>query len=325
MDGVAELGRRKLVALAVRATAVPASRRQAEHTLCEVAIRAALEESKRAVRQSSNVVHRRSGSVQQGGQLDAETRSTGRQLIEERQLKLEVVGAVRLGDRRGLRSVSTDGEDEARLAAFELDRRVLGLDDRLVSIEPFEDPADGRRAIGGALGIDRAGDDQAIDRPRHRDVVEPEPLRTLLVALPHRCTFPNPKTGCRSPRRRMHHPEPEPAVRERDDLVRPARATDVTPRVRHDHDLELETLCAVDRQEPDRATALLLGHCLELLRAERVLLADELDEPGDVGAADRLVVTCEATELAEVREATRAVPAREDGEVVVVLGDDLLA
>ena len=123
----------------------------------------------------------------------------------------------------------------------------------------------------------------------------------------------------------MHHAEPEPAVRERDDLVRPARATGVAPRVRDDHDLELETLCAVDRQQPHRTPALLLGHRLELLRAERVLLADESDEPGDVGAADRLVLTCQATELAQIREATRAVPAREDGEVVVVLGDDLLA
>ena len=123
----------------------------------------------------------------------------------------------------------------------------------------------------------------------------------------------------------MHHPEPEAPVGERDDLVRPARPADVAAGIRDDHDLELETLRSVDREQPNRACALLLGDRLELLRAERLLLADEADESGDVGAADRLVVAREAPELAEVREAACAVPAREDGEVVVVLAEDPLA
>ena len=105
----------------------------------------------------------------------------------------------------------------------------------------------------------------------------------------------------------------------------PARPADVTPRVGDDHDLELEPLGRVDRQQANRSAALLLGDRLELPRAERVLLADEADEARDVRAADRLVVAREASELADVREAAGPVPAREHGEVVVVLRDDALA
>ena len=123
----------------------------------------------------------------------------------------------------------------------------------------------------------------------------------------------------------MHHPEPEAAVRERDDLVAAARPADVAPRVRDDHDLELEPLRGVDREQAHGVRALLLGDRLELLRAERLLLADEADEAREVAPADRLVLAREPAELAQVREPPRAVPAREHGEVVVVLGEDLLA
>ena len=123
----------------------------------------------------------------------------------------------------------------------------------------------------------------------------------------------------------MHHAEPETAVGERDDLVRPARPADVAPRVGDDHDLELEPLRRVDRQQPNGASALLLGDGLELLRAERVLLANEADEARDICAANRLVVAREAAELAQVREPAAAVPTGENGEVVVVLAEDPLA
>ena len=123
----------------------------------------------------------------------------------------------------------------------------------------------------------------------------------------------------------MHHPEAEAPVGERDDLVAAARPAGVAPRVGDDDDLELEPLRGVDREQPNGVGALLLRHRLELLRAERLLLADEADEALDVGAAQRLVLAREPPELAQVREPPRAVPAREHGEVVVVLGEDLLA
>ena len=124
----------------------------------------------------------------------------------------------------------------------------------------------------------------------------------------------------------MDHPEAEAPVGERDDLVGAARAADVAAGVGDDHDLELETLRGVDREQPDGVGALLLGDGLELLRAERLLLADEADEARDVGAAERLVRRGRAApSLRRFANRRRAVPARENGEVVVVLGDDLLA
>ena len=97
------------------------------------------------------------------------------------------------------------------------------------------------------------------------------------------------------------------------------------PRVRDHDDLELEPLRAVDREQPDDVGALLLGDGLELGRADRVQLADEADEALDVRAAQLLVRAREPRELAQVRVAAPAVPLGEDGEVVVVLGDDPLA
>ena len=81
----------------------------------------------------------------------------------------------------------------------------------------------------------------------------------------------------------------------------------------------------MDRQQPHRARPLLLGDRLELARADRLLLADEPDEALDVAAAQLLVRAREPRELAQVRVAAPPVPLGEHGEVVVVLGDDLLA
>ena len=81
----------------------------------------------------------------------------------------------------------------------------------------------------------------------------------------------------------------------------------------------------MDREQAHRVGALLLGDRLELARADRLLLGDEADEALDVGPAQLLVRAREPRELAHVRVAPAAVPLREHGEVVVVLGDDLLA
>ena len=307
------------------------ARRKPEHPLGEVAVRAALEERERAVREPAHVVHRRRGiSASAGSSMPSRGRRR-RQLAEERELQLVVGGfGSRLEQRspRRVGSYAIDAhEDEPRVAALELDRLVARRRRpsraHRAARAPSRSASRGRRLRSG---IDRAGDDQTVDRPRHRDVVEAQPLlaaparapppRTSLVAE-HRlaglrasgCTIRNPK-----------RPSESATI-----SSRPARPADVAPRVRDDHDLELEPLRGVDREQPNRAGALLLGDRFELLRAERLLLADEADEPGDVGAANRLVVAREPTELAQVREAARAVPAREDGEVVVVLGEDPLA
>ena len=116
--------------------------------------------------------------------------------------------------------------------------------------------------------------------------------------------------------------EPEAAVREAEDLV---GARSLAAGVRDDDDLELEALGGVDRQQPHRVGAFLLRDGVALGRADRVLLADEADEPLDVGAAQLLVRARQARELAEVGVAALPVAARQHGEVVVVLDEDALA
>ena len=81
----------------------------------------------------------------------------------------------------------------------------------------------------------------------------------------------------------------------------------------------------MDGEEPHRVGSLLLGERLQLLRAERALIAHEAHEPAQVCAPHGLVLACEPAELPQVREAPGAVPARQNRQVVVVLGDDLLA
>ena len=328
MDGVADLVAGKAARLAIAVTVSVPYRRdrpQPEHSLREVPVRAALEQGERAVREPADVVERRRGERLERRELETRRRQGRRHVAEERELGRGVgLRLDRHRDRlRGL-GEAIDAEEEAGLAALDLARLVLRVGHLATRLQTVEHPADRRLAIAGSLDVDRAGDDEPVDRTRHRDVVEAEPLRALLLALglahlleaEHR----PPVTA-----RRVHHPEPEPPVGERNDLVAAARSADVAPGVRDDHDLELEALRRVDREQAHRVGALFLGDGLELLRAERILLADEADEAREVAPADRLVLPREAAELAEIREAPCAVPAREHGEVVVVLGEDLLA
>ena len=125
-------------------------------------------------------------------------------------------------------------------------------------------------------------------------------------------------------RDRVGDAEPEAAVRETEDLVGRRRVA-VTPGVGDDDDLELEPLGGVDRQQPHRVGSLLLRDRVALGGADGLLLPDEADEALDIRAAQLLVGAGEARELAEVRVAAPAVPLREDGQVVVVVGDDPLA
>src|SRR5262249_34906019 len=122
-------------------------------------------------------------------------------------------------------------------------------------------------------------------------------------------------------RARMRHLEPEAAVRQAQDLV---RSRLLAPGIGNDHDLELEALRGVDRQQPHRVCALLLRDGIALGGADGVLLADEADEALDVGAAQLLVRARKARELAEVGVPTLPVTTREHRQVVVVLDEDAL-
>ena len=191
------------------------------------------------------------------------------------------------------------------------------------AFEPLEHPADRRRRIRLLVAVDRARDDQPLLGARHRDVVEAQLLRLLLepARLAHLVVV---ECAAALRRHRIGDAEAEAAVGEREDLVRRRRRL-VAARVGDDHDLELEALRRVDRQQANRVGPLLLRDCLELARADRLLLVHEADEALDVGAAQLLVRAREPRELAHVRVATPPVPLREHREVVVVLADDALA
>src|SRR4249919_237188 len=135
--------------------------------------------------------------------------------------------------------VAIDAHQEPCLAAIDLYRlRPGGRRDDLARVQSLEHPADRRLSIRSSIQVYGTGHDQPVDRASHRDVVEAQSLLALLRALglpdvlvvEHRL----PVSA-----RRMNHPESEPSVGERNDLVAPARTAGVTPRVRDDHDLEL--------------------------------------------------------------------------------------
>ena len=171
--------------------------------------------------------------------------------------------------------------------------------------------------------VDRAGDDQPVDRARHRHVVEAQALGLVLrlarvldvLVVEHAVTLAGHRVG---------DAEAEAAVGEAEDLVG-RRRVPVASRVGDDDHLELEPLGGMDRQQAHRVRALLLGDRVALGGADRLLLLDEADEALDVGTAQLLVGAREPRELAQVRVAAAAVPLSEHGEVVVVVGDDPLA
>ena len=131
-------------------------------------------------------------------------------------------------------------------------------------------------------GIDRARDDQPVDRPRHRDVVEAQPLGLA----PRPCALPGP------PRRRTRRARllvigsatlkpKRPSESARISCAR--RRRPVAACVGDDDDLELEALGGVDRQQPHRVGALLLRDRLELARADGLLLATKRTKPSTSG------------------------------------------
>ena len=207
--------------------------------------------------------------------------------------------------------------------ALELDRAVGRRLELLACVEARKRPPQRGRGIRRARRIDGAGDDQPVDRPRHRHVVETQPLGPVL-SLPRLADLVVAEHAAPAARDRVGYPEAKATVREREQLVRPRRRS-VAARVGDDHDLELEPFGGVDRQQPDRVRALLLRDGLELLGPDRLLVPHEAEEALDVAPAQLLVGACQPGQLAEVRVPAAAVPVREDREVVVVLDEDLLA
>ena len=104
----------------------------------------------------------------------------------------------------------------------------------------------------------------------------------------------------------------------------PRERRPVAARVGDDDDAELEALRRMDREQPHRVAPLLLGERLRLVRARRLSVEDEADEPLDVAAAKSFVRAREPTELPEIRVTATPVVLSKHREVVVVLGHDLV-
>ena len=323
---VADLGRRQPAGTATRG-----GRHLAHpgHTLGVITVRAALEERQGAVGQPAHLVQRRQGNGRDRRQRRGQRRQRRlADLAEQRELSwldgnLELWQRDRLSHRNGVRARPVEPQQQPGAVALELDRSRSGLLELRVGVEPAEHPADRRRLVGAAVAVDRARDDQPVDRTGHRNVVEAQPLG-LLLRLARRLHVLVGVRGRPLPGRRVGDPEPEAAVGKAQDLVAAGRAP-VAAGIRDDDDLELEPLRGMDRQQADRVGPLLLGHSVALRRANRLLLGDEPDETLDVGAAQLLVRACKPRELPQVRVAATPVPQRQHREVVVVLGDDLLA
>ena len=221
-------------------------------------------------------------------------------------------------------AVRVHAEHETRVPPLELDRlagRAGSL--QLLGAEAGEHPADRCVSIALRVGVDRARDDQAVDRPRHRHVVEAQPLGPIFALLRCAHLVVAEDAGSLS-RRRIDDAKTEATIGADEDFVGRRSSPRVTPRVCHDNDLELEPLRRVDREQTNGARSLLLRHRLELRGAHGLLIADERDEALDVAAAQLLVAPRQPHQLAEVRVPPLAVPPREDCEVVVVRRHDLL-
>ena len=212
-------------------------------------------------------------------------------------------------------------EQEPRLPVLDDDGLVAHVVDRHRA-EPVEDPPHRRSSLLPAPRIDGAGDEQTVDGPRHRDVVQAETLGLLglLLDLAHRLVV---ERAVALARRRVEHLEAEEAVRPADDLLA-APHRPVAARVRHDDDAELEPLRRMDREQANGVTCLLLRKRLGLVGARRLPIVHEAHEALDVAAAKILERSRQPPQLPQIRIAAPAVRSSEDGEVVVVLRHDLV-
>ena len=162
---------------AMRARHRPALFAQACNPLGVIAIGTALEESERRVRQSPDPVERRCRKRRELRQPVPARGGRSRQFGKQRELALALHGEfLRLDD--GPRCPPVDGQHEPCLTSLQLAALELAVEP-----ESREHPADRRVPVLLAVGIDRAGDDQPVDRTRHCDVVETQPLGRVLPLL----------------------------------------------------------------------------------------------------------------------------------------------
>ena len=114
--------------------------------------------------------------------------------------------------------------------ADQLDGGVLRLGE-LARLQPIEHPADRRLGVCAPLGVDGARDDQPVDSPSHRDVVEAQPFGLLLLAtrLPNSVVL---ECAATLAGRGVGDPEAEAPIGQAEDLVRAKAPPGRDPRPR---------------------------------------------------------------------------------------------
>ena len=128
VDGVADLGRRE-PALPGAASRARRAARMPDDPLGVVAVRAALEERERAVREPAHVVERRRGHALSSGERGAERRQRrAARAVEERELAVRrrPRGSGSRQRRSAGAGVAVDADEDARAVALELDGRLAG-------------------------------------------------------------------------------------------------------------------------------------------------------------------------------------------------------
>ena len=213
---VADLGRERAPSAPrpSRARAPPASRRRARRSSGRSSARRARARCRRAGARRAAAAPAAPGSVRAPARAAAASAPRRRRRAPagrspRRRPRARARGTGSLGRRRR----PVDAHEHARTLPLELERRLAGGGELVGAVEAPEHPADRRPLVGLPLGIDGAGDDQAVDRARHRHVVEPQPLG-LVLGRPGfldvcrsrgrrgACRYAGRRRGSRSARRR---------------------------------------------------------------------------------------------------------------------------
>ena len=259
--------------------AVRRPRPHAGDPLGVVAVRAALEERERAVREPAHAVQRRLRQRLDRRELRrrAAAAAAPSPAGEERELAGLVVddrGSPGSTDAPARRPAARSTRTSTRApSALELDRRLARARELVGAVEPVEHPADRRLLVAPSLRVDRrrrrsAGRSRGSSRRSRGAAARPRSSACARVLAPRRSR----ERRARSPVAGSATWKPKrPSESARISSAggglrsRPASATTTT--------LNSSPFARVDREQPDRVGALLLGDRLELARADGLLLA----------------------------------------------------
>jgi hypothetical protein len=250
---VADLGRRE----ADRARTAPRRVAQARDALGVVAVRAALEERERRVRQAAGTrMDRRRRDRRELRQRVAARRRSRPGSSAKSASCPDVVGPTGSGSTGPARPATRRSTRTRNVAPSRSSSNGASAGrELLLALEPAEHPADRRVAAV----VDRARDDQPVDRRVSSRRSRGAGARRRSASMPGRAHLRRRRTTpCEAPVAGMTTLKPKRPSESAEDLVGGGRAARVAPGVRDHDDLELEPLRGVDREQPHRVGALLL-------------------------------------------------------------------